>query len=237
MTGKPKVIKTYEGILQTWDPPLSYRVDKKAIRHVYFRIKQGQLMVSVPRHVSLPRALQLIDAHREAILRLIRRTRSVPSVTNAPQSEWTVVGHSYTLQHGARFAITSTHIVYPFSWLPHRLQREVALRILPPLMDQWIAFYWPSIDATRPAPTYRFKTMKRLYGVYYHHDHIITFNTYLIHLAEEVIRYVVLHELMHAVHLNHSSSFYDAIAQLMPDYRRIHDQLKQSGIAHFDSKR
>ncbi len=237
MTVKPKVIKTYEGILSTWDPPLSYRVEKKAIRHVYFRIKQGQLVVSAPRQVTHQNALHLIEGHQDAIQRLLQRTRAIPQVTIGATTQWTVLGKPYRLEEGTRFSIGSDCIVFPSKWTASRLQREVALRVLPDVIDQWITTYWPLIDSSRQAPTYRLKTMKRLYGVYYRNLHTMTFNTYLIHCAEEVVQYVVLHELTHAIHFNHSAQFYQAIAQLMPDYRRIHDQLKQSGIAHFDSKR
>lgn len=237
MTAKPKVIRTYEGILSSWDPPLSYRVEKKAIRHVYFRIKEGTLVVSAPRYVTHPQALQLMEAHRTAINKLLQRTKAIPPVALETQTEWSILGRVYSLHPGTPFHMEETAIYYPASWRTERLQRAVALHVLPPVIDSCVDDYWPHIDYHCESPQYRFKTMKRLYGVYYKHNHTITYNTYLIHLSVEVVRYVVLHELMHAIHLNHSAQFYQAIAQLMPDYRRIHDQLKQSGIAHFDSKR
>ena len=43
----------------------------------------------------------------------------------------------------------------------------------------------------------------------------------------EAIEYVVVHELTHLKHMNHSSAFYAAVARVMPDYKRREALLKR----------
>ena len=47
----------------------------------------------------------------------------------------------------------------------------------------------------------------------------------------EVLDSVVVHELCHRKHMNHSAAFYAEIARVMPDYKARHAWLKQNGAA------
>lgn len=47
----------------------------------------------------------------------------------------------------------------------------------------------------------------------------ICFSWRLMQYPEEAIDYVVVHELAHIRHKNHSKAFYDCVAQVMPDWR------------------
>ena len=44
---------------------------------------------------------------------------------------------------------------------------------------------------------------------------------------DEVIDYVIVHELAHILHHDHSKRFWDTVAIYMPDYKRLRALLKQ----------
>ncbi|MEJ8553324.1 M48 family metallopeptidase [Tepidibacter sp. Z1-5] len=48
----------------------------------------------------------------------------------------------------------------------------------------------------------------------------IQFNWRLIMAPVEVIDYVVVHEMSHMAHMNHSKSFWKMVAKIMPDYKK-----------------
>lgn len=48
---------------------------------------------------------------------------------------------------------------------------------------------------------------------------VITFSLYLMQYPEEVIDYVIVHELAHRKEMNHSARFYAVIARYLPDYK------------------
>ena len=49
----------------------------------------------------------------------------------------------------------------------------------------------------------------------------LNFSLYLLTKPEEFIDYVVVHELAHIKHHNHSKDFYDFVEKFVPDYKRI----------------
>ncbi len=59
----------------------------------------------------------------------------------------------------------------------------------------------------------------------------LNFNCLLMLAPPEVLDSVVVHELCHRKHMNHSRDFYAEIARVMPDYHARHAWLKQNGTA------
>ncbi|MCT9810380.1 M48 family metallopeptidase [Acidovorax sp. Be4] len=57
-------------------------------------------------------------------------------------------------------------------------------------------------------------------------DGSIRLNWRLMHYAPEVIDYVVVHELSHLHHMDHSPRFWATVAGVLPDYRALRQQLR-----------
>lgn len=61
----------------------------------------------------------------------------------------------------------------------------------------------------------------------------LNFNWRLSMAPEGVLEYVVVHELCHFIHMNHSKAFWDLVETLMPDYPEKRAWLKENGQALF----
>jgi len=73
------------------------------------------------------------------------------------------------------------------------------------------------------------KTYKTRWGSC-HHDGRIYFNWRLIMAPCWVIDYVIVHELCHLIHHNHSRLYWHTVEEVMPDYRKAKAWLKNSGL-------
>ena len=56
---------------------------------------------------------------------------------------------------------------------------------------------------------------------------VITLNSELLKLKIELIDYVVIHELSHLVHMNHSKEFHALVEKFLPDSKLFRKELKQ----------
>lgn len=57
----------------------------------------------------------------------------------------------------------------------------------------------------------------------------LSYNVRMLCAPMEMIEYVVLHEVMHLRHFNHSSAFWQDLECIMPDYKRRMNYFKESG--------
>jgi predicted metal-dependent hydrolase len=61
-------------------------------------------------------------------------------------------------------------------------------------------------------------------------DGTIRLNWRLIHLKMEMVDYVVVHELSHLHHMDHSPQFWDVVARVMPDHTERRRALKRAAV-------
>jgi len=57
----------------------------------------------------------------------------------------------------------------------------------------------------------------------------LNFSWRLMLTPPEIIEYVIIHELAHTVHHNHSKQFWNLVEKLLPDYKARRKQLRQHG--------
>ncbi|QEH61516.1 zinc metalloprotease [Spiroplasma chinense] len=72
------------------------------------------------------------------------------------------------------------------------------------------------------------KEMKGKWGICYPKKSRIVLNTRLIHYPENAMNYVIVHELSHLVHENHSKDFWYHVQKYLPEYKSFGDLLKLS---------
>jgi len=57
----------------------------------------------------------------------------------------------------------------------------------------------------------------------------LNFNCLLMLAPEDVLDYIVVHELCHLLEMNHSQQFWEAVERILPDYRNQEKWLKEKG--------
>lgn len=96
-------------------------------------------------------------------------------------------------------------------WLTHK-----AKETFPDIVNQYLNRLVPynlSIN------TLYIRPMTSRWGTCHKVKQVVTLNSYLMQEPMPFIEYVVLHELCHLKHANHSKRFYDFVAQFMPDWQ------------------
>ena len=62
------------------------------------------------------------------------------------------------------------------------------------------------------------------------YNNALHFSFRLLYAPPAVIDYVVVHELAHTFHRNHSRQFWATVERFVPDYRKKRDWLKEKSI-------
>ena len=77
-----------------------------------------------------------------------------------------------------------------------------------------------------PYPSLCIRKMKTRWGVCNVKTHKVTLNLELIKKDIIYLDYVIVHELSHLIHPNHSKAFWQCVEDNFPDYKRIRKELK-----------
>lgn len=104
-----------------------------------------------------------------------------------------------------------------------RLLRMRAKKELPPKIE-----HYASLMGVKPTG-FRVTSAKTRFGSC-SPKNSLSFSLYLMRWQEEAIDYVVVHELAHIIHKNHSKAFYSEIEKILPDHRARRALLKESPI-------
>lgn len=131
-----------------------------------------------------------------------------------------------------RVSITKIIVTHPSSLaitspIVQKTAERGALKALKKESDQLLPQRVASL-ATKHGFIYTSVTCKRLSSRWgsCSQEKEITLNTYLMQLPWELIDYVILHELVHTEHLNHSDAFWARFAQVLPDAKARRKLLK-----------
>ena len=96
-------------------------------------------------------------------------------------------------------------------WLKKEMKR---------IFSERLEYNYDLFDEDIPFPKLKIRSMKTRWGVCNKRDNSITLNSKLIRYSIHEIDYVIIHELSHFVHFDHSKEFWETVRMYMPDYKK-----------------
>ncbi len=103
-------------------------------------------------------------------------------------------------------------------WLKKEIKRVFAERL---------EYNYDLFDEDIPFPKLKIRSMKTRWGVCNKRNNSVTLNSKLIKYSIHEIDYVIIHELSHFVHFDHSREFWETVRMHMPDYKKSVAVLKE----------
>ena len=191
---------------------IELHITKKRVKNINFRLKPHKLLVSVPLFISSAQAALAIEkrvpwaiANHAQVLEQYKR-KQIPSkdasIANNTLLLWGVK-QSFTLSHDEKIAY----------------YRQQLSEVVPALFKKW----QPIVGAH--ANEIRLKKMHTRWGSCNTRARRIWLSVYLPAYPIECTEYVIVHELCHLHHANHSRAFWQTVATAMPEYQHWHNML------------
>ena len=79
-------------------------------------------------------------------------------------------------------------------------------------------------------PKVNIKKVKNYLGQYNKKNHTINLNLLLGHMNEELIEYVIIHELTHTRYMNHQKEFWEEVSKYCPYYKMYRTKCKKEFV-------
>ena len=223
---------------------ICYHLERKDVKNLNLRIrKDGNVFVSANEMVSCEEIDKFIHSKAEYILKAIDHFREIEQYR--PQPKQYVSGETFYIQgRGLRLQVSraskdaiSSDGVYIFLEAKDTNDIERKRRIMTRFLNQQCKMVFGEVmDDLYPLikkygvekPTLRIRDMETRWGSCLIKKRIITLNKRLLEAPRNCIEYVVMHELCHLIHPNHSKQFYSFLTMLMPDWKERKDYLDKS---------
>jgi len=214
---------------QAWQVRISQRARRLSVR-VY---PAGRVEVIVPRSTSAWKVQQFVSRHREWIDERVRESSSQPIPLQPPQEillaavERQINVESVHVDQAVRLrALGDCHVQMrgrldgPASWarVLNRWLMKIAeqefSRRLRQLADTY-GFNYERVQVRRQRTRWGSCSTRGT----------VSLNVCALFLRPEVLRYLLVHELCHTQHMNHSKRFWKLVSSCEPNYRQLDKEL------------
>ena len=211
--------------VQTPFGEIEYTFTPKAVKNINIRVlRTGEVTVSAPRHSDPRLSDAFVIKKAEFILRARERLATRETVEEGGVmlfgTPLTVVyekGKGGAFLEGSTLTLTVRGTTEKAC--ASALEGYLKGRLLS-AVDGICRAYFPYFSALGyPYPELRLRKMTSRYGTCHTKKHIITISTALVRSPLPLLEFVVLHELVHFIHPNHSPAFYKELTTLMPDWK------------------
>lgn len=195
-------------------------VIRKNNKNTYIRVHDGVIIVTTNYLESDKKILKLINDNITSIERMINKDNH----HQERASKFYYFGTNYDIIIGtfSEVDIVNDKIFTPSykeldKWIRKNIQEIFTNRL----------YYWYNeFEENIPKPSLRLRKMTTRWGVCNTKSKVITLNTELFKYDIECLDYVVIHELSHLVHANHSKEFWNVVSKYCSNYKILRNKLK-----------
>lgn len=198
-------------------------IEKKNNKNLYIRVKEDLTILVTTNYLTTKKQiLDVLDQNQSYIMKMIEKRKK-----ETEKKEYILYfGNKYDLVFGNLFDEVEiagnkiyAHDQKQFDkWYKKQMQN---------IFDEHYKMLYNKFEESIPFYRMRIREMKTRWGVCNVKSKTITLNSRLIEYPLEALDYVIVHELSHLIHFNHSNSFWNLVAKYKPDYKRIRKELKE----------
>ncbi len=207
---------------------IEYTLSFKRIKNVNMRIKNDGLHVSAPIGTNIGYIEHVLLSRQEAIVRYIEKLNcALPNEPFADGKKLMYLGSDYTLitvlSSRNNVTISGDCIIVSSknSQSAQPTYEKWLNEVVQDVFTSSLSRMYPLLSANIKAlPILQTKKLTASWGRCAPSVNRISLSLWLIKADESLIDYVMLHELCHYVHLNHSKEFYKLLKSFMPDYNQ-----------------
>ena len=195
----------------------------KKNKHTYIRVdNELNINVSTNRYTSKKTIVRLLEENKTSIESMINRQDK----HNKHEEETWFLGKKYDkiiLNLNKKVEISGDTIFIPSEDKFDKWLKKYAKKIFAERLED----IYKDFEEKIPFPKLKVRKMKTRWGVCNKRDDSVTLNLELIKKDLKYTDYVIVHELSHFIHFDHSKNFWLLVSKYCPEYKRIRKELKE----------
>lgn len=174
------------------------KIFKRSKKNIVFRFNKDILHISTPKYFPMKDLKLILDKRKEWIFENINKIRNKPEQIFFLGKEFLSIDE-----------------IVPYYNSNYNQSFTQIDEIIPHLITSIFKKNLNNMNQT--INLLKIKKMKSAWGICYRSKNI-TLNSLLVCCPIDVINYVIIHELCHLIHMNHSKSFWNEVSNYCPQY-------------------
>ena len=195
-------------------------IEKKNNKNTYIRIRDNKIYITTNYFVSKSYIKNLLDKNYDVIKKMIEKNNQRLERSNKfyyLNKEYDIIFVNY-----CDIEINDNKIfVKSEDYLNKWLKKNTEI-----IFKERLDYIYNLFEENIPYPKLKIRKMKTRWGVC-NKNNSITLNSELIKYGYEQIDYVIIHELSHFIHFDHSKNFWLQVSKYCPNYKEIRKSLKE----------
>ena len=184
-------------------------IEKKNNKHIYIRVKEDmKIHVTCSRFTTKTMIEHVLDDNIPSLRKMVNHAVK----QKEKEDKFFYLGKEYDIITDGRVNkvfIEDNNIYTKDSKMLEKWLKEETLRVF----DDRYVYVFNHYNENIKSPILKIRSMKTRWGVYNRANHTITLNSKLIEFDVEKIDYVIIHELSHIKHFDHSKEFWNLVGK------------------------
>lgn len=196
---------------------------KKGNKNTYVRVKEDLTIQVTTNHFASKHDIKnLLDRNQD----FLKKTLSKRKLDSDKDNDFYFLGKQFDIVVVPilkGIEIDGNKIYLPNKELLDKWLKKQTLKIF----EERLQYNYNLFSENIPFPHLRIRSMKTRWGVCNRKNIVVTINSKLIRESIDKIDYVIIHELSHLVHFNHSKAFWEVVEKYCPKYKKIRKDLRE----------
>ena len=197
-------------------------ITRKSNKNTYIRIKDGKIVVSTSYFVTNRQIEKMLDKNHVFLEKSIKKS----SEKKEKIENHIILGEKYDIiiMNNMEEIDYQNKKIYldSISKYDSLMKKETRK-----LFEERLKYNYDLFEEKIKFPSLTIRKMSTRWGTCNRRNNKVTINSELFRYSIEEIDYVIIHELSHLVHFNHSKDFWNVVSKYCPNYKEIRKRLKE----------
>ena len=194
-------------------------VIRKKNKNTYIRVKSGNVIsVTTNRWVTDRQIEKLLKENEKVLKKMLIKCQK--------EEDFYILGQAYDIIVVSgidKIEISDNKVFTPTK---RKLELWYA-KEMKKIFEERLFFWYETFEENIPTPKLKIRNMKTRWGVCNIKDNSVTLNSKLMEYDITKLDYVIIHELSHFKHFNHSKEFWTLVSKYCPNYKQVRKALRE----------
>ena len=191
---------------------------RKNNKNTYLRVKDSKIIVTTNYLTSLTTINKLIKNNTTFINKQLTKEDFKKEDTT-----FKLFGNSYDIIYGFKDTEIENNKIYTKDL---KTLNKYLTKYITNIYNERLDYYYHLFEENIPMPNLKIRKMTSRWGVCNIKNHNVTLNLELSKYNIECLNYVIVHELSHFIHPNHSKDFWLLVSKYYPNYKEVRKYLR-----------